>query len=64
MGDRGFERLPPAQRLIDDRRVFARMELALVNDLAEIGAVLQHQVAPTAMGLPRNEGSSSCSTEA
>ena len=32
------------QWLIDDRRVFARMELALVNDLAEIGAVLQHQV--------------------
>src|SRR6202011_4061336 len=32
------------QRLIDDRRVFARMELAFVNDLAEIGAVLQHQV--------------------
>src|SRR3984893_3365386 len=32
------------QWLIDDRRVFAGMELALVNDLAEIGAVLQHQV--------------------
>src|SRR5580704_8956771 len=32
------------QRLIDDRRVLARMELPLVNDLAEIGAVLQHQV--------------------
>src|ERR1700751_5406898 len=32
------------QRLIDDRRVFAGMELALVNDLAEVGAVLQHQV--------------------
>src|SRR3984893_3641070 len=31
------------QRLIDDRRVFAGMELALVNDLAEIGALLQHQ---------------------
>ena len=30
--------------LIDDRRVFAGMELALVNDIAEIGAVLQHQV--------------------
>src|ERR1700730_15535416 len=27
--------------LIDDRRVFAGMELALVNDIAEIGAVLQ-----------------------
>ena len=32
------------QRLIDDRRVFAGMELALVNDLAAIGAVLQHLV--------------------
>src|SRR3984893_1701826 len=32
------------ERLIDDRRVFARMELALVNDLTAIGAVLQHQV--------------------
>src|ERR1700738_3063916 len=32
------------QRPIDDRRVLARMELPLVNDLAEIGAVLQHQV--------------------
>src|ERR1700736_1339442 len=32
------------QWLIDHRRVFAGMELALVNDLAEIGAVLQHQV--------------------
>src|SRR6202045_4888862 len=32
------------QWLIDDRRVLATMELALVNDLAEIGAVLQHQV--------------------
>jgi hypothetical protein len=32
------------QWLIDDRRVFAGMELVLVNDLAAIGAVLQHQV--------------------
>src|ERR1700737_3666234 len=32
------------ERLIDDRRGFARMELALVNALAAIGAVLQHQV--------------------
>src|ERR1700731_508265 len=32
------------QWLIDDRRVFAGMELAPVNDLAAIGAVLQHQV--------------------
>src|SRR6202048_3658546 len=37
-----LDRVP--QRLIDYRRVLARMELALVNDLAEIGAVLQHQV--------------------
>src|SRR6202035_781607 len=32
------------QWLIDDRRVFATIELSLVNDLAEIGVVLQHQV--------------------
>src|SRR6202040_474519 len=32
------------QWLIDDRRVLATMELALVNDLAEIGAVLQRLV--------------------
>src|SRR3984957_3989111 len=32
------------QWLINDRRVFAGVELALVNDLAAIGAVLQHQV--------------------
>jgi hypothetical protein len=32
------------QRLIDDRRVFAGMELALVNDLAEIGAVLPRKI--------------------
>src|ERR1700730_2011887 len=41
-GKLSLERVP--QRLIDDRRVFAGMELALVNDLAAIGAVLQHQV--------------------
>src|ERR1700720_4496710 len=29
---------------IDDRRVLARMELVLVNDLASVNAVLQHQV--------------------
>jgi hypothetical protein len=28
------------QRLIDNRRVFARVGFALMNDLAEIGAVL------------------------
>src|SRR6476660_3310707 len=30
--------------MVDDWRVFARMGLSLVNDLAEIGAVPQHQV--------------------
>src|SRR3984893_12785903 len=44
------------QWLIDDRRVFAGMELALVNDLAEIGAVLQHQVERAARErLPADE---------
>src|SRR5260370_38150090 len=37
-----LDRVP--QRLIDYRRVLARMELALVNYVAEIDAVLQHQV--------------------
>src|SRR6202045_1498684 len=37
-----LDRVP--QRLIDDRRGLARRELALVNYVAEIGAVLQHQV--------------------
>src|ERR1700719_4989667 len=37
-----LDRVP--RRLIDYRRVLARMELALVNYVAEIGAVLQHQV--------------------
>src|SRR5215469_15806688 len=32
------------ERLVDDRRVFARMGLALVNNLAAIDAVAQHQV--------------------
>src|SRR5438270_5179613 len=32
------------ERLIDDRRVFAGMGLPLMNDLAKIGTVLQHQV--------------------
>src|SRR6202023_4273394 len=41
-GKLSLDRVP--QWLIDDRRVFARMELALVDDLAAIGAVLQHQV--------------------
>src|SRR5204863_8447966 len=41
-----LNRIP--QRRIDDRRVFAGMGLALVNDLAAIEAVLQHQVERTA----------------
>ena len=46
-----LNRIP--QRLIDDWRVFARMGLLLVNDLAEIGGVPQHQVErPRENGLP------------
>src|SRR6202045_4154678 len=41
-GKLSLDRVP--RRLIDYRRVFARLELALVNDRAAIGAVLQHQV--------------------
>ena len=41
-GELHLNRIP--QRLIDDRRVFAGMGLALVNDLAAIDAVLQNQV--------------------
>src|SRR5207247_2212809 len=37
-----LNRIP--QRLLDDRRVVARIGLFLVNDLAPIDAVLQHQV--------------------
>src|SRR6202011_5988459 len=44
------------QWLIDDRRVLATMELALVNDLAAIGAVLQHLVERAARKrLPAHE---------
>src|SRR5580693_2749502 len=44
------------QWLIDDRRVLATVELALVDDLAEIGAVLQHQVERAARKrLPAHE---------
>src|SRR5260370_41721757 len=44
------------QWLIDDRRGLATMELALVNDLAEIGAVLQHLVERAARKrLPAHE---------
>src|SRR5262249_38734490 len=45
-GELRLDRVP--QRLIDDRRVFAGMGLSLVNDLAAIESVLQHQVERTA----------------
>ena len=45
-GELRLHRLP--ERLIDDRRVFAPMGLALVDNLAEIDVVLQYQVEPTA----------------
>ena len=41
-GEPHLNRIP--QRLVNDWRVFARMGLSLVNDLAAVGAVLQHQV--------------------
>jgi hypothetical protein len=41
-GELRLHRIPP--RLIDDRRMFARIGLALVNDLAAIDAVPQHQI--------------------
>ena len=41
-GELRLDRIP--QRLIDDRRVFARMGLSLMNDLTAINAVLQYQV--------------------
>src|SRR5437762_11990555 len=41
-GEPGRNRIP--ERLIDDRNVFAGMGLSLVNDLAAIATVLQHQV--------------------
>src|SRR6516162_9013595 len=41
-GEPHLNRIP--QRLVDDWRVFARMGLSPVNDLAAIGAVPQHQV--------------------
>src|SRR5271155_1651309 len=45
-----LNRIP--QRLIDDRRLFARMRLSLENDLAPIDAVLQHQVERAARERP------------
>src|ERR1700732_90721 len=41
-----LNRIP--QRLIDDRRVLTRMGLLLVDDLASIDSVLQHQIERTA----------------
>src|SRR6516164_3026653 len=45
-GEPHLNRIP--QRRVDDWRVFARMGLSLVNDLAAIGAVPQHQVERSA----------------
>src|SRR6266446_9589221 len=41
-GELGLDSIP--ERLIDDRLVFAKIRLLVVNDLAPIDAVLQHQV--------------------
>src|SRR6266446_4133911 len=45
-GKLGLDRIP--QRLIDDWLMLARIRLLVVNDLAPIDAVLQHQVERTA----------------
>src|SRR6266446_10412651 len=44
-GELGLDSIP--QRLIDDRLVFAEIGLFVVNDLAAINAVLQHQIERT-----------------
>src|SRR6266446_976462 len=44
-GELGLDSIP--ERLIDDRLVFAKIGLFVVNDLAAINAVLQHQVERT-----------------
>ena len=49
-GELGLGHIP--QRLVDDRRVFAGVGLSFVDDLAEIGAVLQDQVERTARERP------------
>src|ERR1700737_727451 len=41
-GEPGLDSIP--ERAIDDRLVFAKIGLFVVNDLAAINAVLQHQV--------------------
>src|SRR6202035_3272855 len=45
-GELGLDSIP--ERLIDDRLMFARIGFCVVNDLAAINAVLQHQVERTA----------------
>ena len=50
-GELRLNRIP--KRLIDDRRVFAPMGLALVNNHAEIDAVLQYQVERARMACRR-----------
>jgi hypothetical protein len=45
-GKLGLDRTP--QRLIEDRLMFARVGLPVMDDLAAIDAVLQHQVERTA----------------
>src|ERR1700736_1920971 len=45
-GKRRLHGIP--ERLIDNRLVFAKMALLVVDDLAPIDAVLQHQVERTA----------------
>ena len=44
-GEPGLDSIP--ERVIDDRLVFAKIGLFVVNDLAAINAVLQHQVERT-----------------
>ena len=45
-GKLGLNLIP--ERLIDDRLMFARIGLSVVNDLAPVNAVLQHQIERTA----------------
>src|SRR6266404_9378314 len=50
-GELGLDRIP--ERLSDNRLMFAKIGLFVVNDLAAINAVLQHQVErTTGEGLP------------
>src|SRR5437868_14565066 len=49
-----LSRIP--QRLIDDRRVLTRMGLLLVDDLAAIDPVLQHQIERAAGALLSSRG--------